>query len=167
MWTTPKNVFERHTSLNKLSAHQKFYTAAMKETEFSSSICRLAATLKATSVGVPQNEMGKALLNGLPDEYNAIISVLDAVGNEESNLSCEFVKSRIMQEEQRIRMTKKSARKNQKLKFLLLTTACILILITVKTAASLVRSATIVRSLDIMNRWTNFSHLNIPTKKYC
>ena len=29
MWTSIKNVFERHTLLNKLAARKKFYTASM------------------------------------------------------------------------------------------------------------------------------------------
>ena len=50
-----------------------------------------------------------ALLNGLPNEYNALISALDAIDYQEKDLKWEFVKSRILQEEQRICMRTKTA----------------------------------------------------------
>ena len=39
--------------------------------------------------------MAMALLNGLPEEYNALISALDAIDGDESKLNFEFIKSRI------------------------------------------------------------------------
>ena len=108
MWSAIRNVFDRHTLLNKLSARRKFYTAAKDENEtvlkFANRIRQLAASLKAMNVDIPQSEMAMALLNGLPQEYNALISALDAVDDNGSELDWEFVKSRIMQEEQRIGM---------------------------------------------------------------
>ena len=113
MWTAIKNVFERHTLLNKLSARKKFYTAAMNANEsvlqFANRIRQLAATLKSMSVLISESEMAMALLNGLPDDYNALISALDAIDEDETKLKFEFIKSRIMQEEQRILMRTKSA----------------------------------------------------------
>lgn len=49
------------------------------------------------------------LLNGLHDECNTLISALDAIDDEHRDLDWEFVKSRILQEEQRIHMRTKSA----------------------------------------------------------
>ncbi len=113
MWTAIKNVFERHTLLNKLSARKKFYTATMKSEEsvlqFSNRIRQLSATLKSMNVVISESEMAMALLNGLPGEYNALISALDAIDEDETKLKFEFIKSRIMQEEQRINMLTKSA----------------------------------------------------------
>ncbi len=116
MWTAIRNVFERHTLLNKLSARRKFYTAAMEGNEsvlkFANRIRQLAASLKSMNVDIPQSEMAMALLNGLPQEYNALISALDAVEDDDAELDWEFVKSRVMQEEQRINMRAQSAIKN-------------------------------------------------------
>lgn len=113
MWLAIKNVFERHTLLNKLSARKKFYTATMLKNEsvlqFSNRIRQLAATLKSMNVSISESEMAMALLNGLPEEYNALISALDAIDEDETKLKFEFIKSRIMQEEQRISMRTKFA----------------------------------------------------------
>ena len=59
--------------------------------------------------------MATALLNGLPEEYNALTSDLDAIDEDETKLKFQFIKSRIIQEEQRIAMRTKSAQKNRKL----------------------------------------------------
>lgn len=113
MWTSIKNVFERHTLLNELSARREFYTASMREGEsvlqFSNRIRHYAATLKGMEVDLPESEMSMALLSGLPDEFNSIISALDALNDDESSLEWEFIKSRIMQEEQRIGMRSKAS----------------------------------------------------------
>jgi len=108
MWATIRDVFERHTLLNKLSARRKFYTACKAEEEsilqFSNRIRHLGSMLKSMNVTIDDNEMAMALLNGLPDPYDSLISALDAVGTEESNLEFDHVKSRVMQEEQRMGM---------------------------------------------------------------
>ncbi len=115
MWTAIRNVFERHTFLNKLSARRKFYRAVMEGNEsvlkFANRIRQLAASLKAMNADIPQCEMAMALLNGLPQEYNALISALDAVEDDDAELNWEFVKSRVMQEEQRINIRSQSALK--------------------------------------------------------
>jgi len=113
MWSCIKDIFERHTLLNKLSARKRFYTATMSTDEsvlrFANRIRQLAATLKSMGVEISESEMAMALLNGLPDEYNALISALDAIDENETELKFEFIKSRVMQEEQRIQMRTKSA----------------------------------------------------------
>ena len=106
MWKKICDIFERHTLLNKLSARKKFYTAVKEETEsalqFSNRIRQLASTLKSTKVTVDESEMAMALLNGLPDAFDSLISALDALHGEKDNLKFDFVKSRVLQEEQRI-----------------------------------------------------------------
>jgi len=108
MWESIRDVFERHTLLNKLSARRKFYTACKSEDEtilqFANRIRHLGSTLKSMNVIINENEMAMAFLNGLPDPYDSLISALDAVGNEESKLEFDHVKSRVMQEEQRMGM---------------------------------------------------------------
>lgn len=43
-----------------------------------------------------------AALNGLPERFENLISALDALLNEERTLSLDLVKSRLIQEEQRM-----------------------------------------------------------------
>lgn len=106
MWNSIKNVFERHTLLNKLSARRKFYTAALSENEpilkFSNRIRQLASTLKNMNVAITESEMAMAFLNGLPDEYHSLITALDSIDSDGRELSWDHVKSRVLQEEQRI-----------------------------------------------------------------
>ena len=108
MWIAIQNVFERLTLLNKLSGRRKFYTASMKETEtvlqFSNPISLLSLRLKAMDVKIDEPEMAMALLNGLPGAFHPLISALDALGTEDKTLNFEFVKSRVMQEEQRMKI---------------------------------------------------------------
>ncbi len=61
------------------------------------------------NVTISESEMAMALLNGLSEEYNTLISALNANDEDETKLKFEFIKSRIMQEEQRISMRTKSA----------------------------------------------------------
>ena len=106
MWQKICDIFERHTLLNKLSARKKFYTALKGENEsapqFSNRIRQLASTLKSMKVTVDESEMAMALLNGLPEAYDPLISALDALHGEENDLKFDYVKSRVLQEEQRI-----------------------------------------------------------------
>ncbi len=83
--------------------------------QFANRIPQLAATLKSMKVSISESEMAMALLNGLPEEYNALISALDAIDEDETKLNFEFIKSRIIQEEQRIKMRTKSAQKRLRL----------------------------------------------------
>ncbi len=64
-------------------------------------IRQLASTLRSMGVEVDDKEMAMAVLNGLPERFNILISALDALGNENETFSLEFVKSRLLQEEQR------------------------------------------------------------------
>lgn len=109
MWLKIRDVFERHTLLNKLSARRKFYTATKQDSEtilqFANRIGYLASTLKSMGITVDQCEMAMALLNGLPEEYDPLISALDAVSStEDETLKFDYIKARVMQEEQRISM---------------------------------------------------------------
>lgn len=105
MWKLICDIFEKHTLLNKLAARRKFYTAKMNENEkvlvFAARVRQLAATLKSMSVVVEDSEMAMALLNGLPDRFDSLISALDAANIDEQKFTFDFVQSRCVQEEQR------------------------------------------------------------------
>ncbi len=113
MWTAIRNVFERHTLLNNRSARRTFYTATMRGDDnilqFANHIQQLASTLKSMGVDMDDSERAMALLNGLPDQYDALISALDALGTEESVIHSDFVKARATQEKQRIAMRSEAA----------------------------------------------------------
>ena len=108
MWETIMNVFQRHTLLNKLAARRNFYTATMKEGEkallFINRVQHLASILKSMGVDVDDQETAMAVLNGLPPRYDSLIVALDALGNEDRLFTLDFVKSRLLQEEQRSNM---------------------------------------------------------------
>jgi len=61
MWSTIKNIFERHTLLNKLTVRRKFYSATMTEEEsvleFCNRIRQLASTLKSMSVEIDESRV--------------------------------------------------------------------------------------------------------------
>ena len=61
------------------------------------------------NVPIIESEMATALLNGLPDEYHPLISALDTIDSDGSELSWDHVKSRVLQEEQRINDRSKRA----------------------------------------------------------
>ena len=77
--------------------------------QFANRIRQLAGILKSMNVVIPESEMAMAVLNSFPEEYNALISALDAIDEDEINLRFEFIKARIMQEEQRVAIRSKSA----------------------------------------------------------
>ncbi len=56
------------------------------------------------NVMISESEMAMALSNGLPEECNSLISAHDAIDEDETKLKFEFIKARIMQEEQHIAM---------------------------------------------------------------
>ena len=113
MWESILNVFERHTLLNKLAARREFYTVKMFQGEkvlaYINRVKQLAGILKSMSVNIDDKEMAMAVLNGLPARFEALIVALDALGNEEKIFSLDFVKSRLLQEEQRANMKSSSS----------------------------------------------------------
>ena len=108
MWETILNVFERHTLLNKLAARRHFYTVIMQNNEkvlaYINRVKQLAARLKSMKVDIDDKEIAMAVLNGLPARFESLIVALDALGNEDEMFSLDFVKSRLLQEEQRAEM---------------------------------------------------------------
>lgn len=98
------NVFNRHTLLDKLRSRRDFYTATMKTGEkmltYINRIRHFSTILKSMNVLIEDDEVAMAVLNGLPAKYGNIITALDALGDN-STFTLEFVKSRLLQEEQR------------------------------------------------------------------
>ena len=70
----------------------------------------LAAKLKLMNVHIDDKEMAMAVLNGLPPRFDNLIVAPDALGNEEKVFSLDFVKSRLLQEEQRESMKNESTK---------------------------------------------------------
>ena len=105
MWHFIADIFEKHTLLNKLAARRRFYTAKMGDTEkvrsFAARIRQLASTLKSMGVDVKDNEMAMALLCGLPERFDSLISALDTTVTDEKIFTFSFVLGRVEQEEQR------------------------------------------------------------------
>ena len=52
-------------------------------------------------VEIEESEMAMALLIGLPDRFDGLISALNALGNDEKLFTFDFLKSRCQKEEQR------------------------------------------------------------------
>jgi len=106
MWDVIKDVFERHTLLNKLNAIRNFYTVSMQKDEkmlkYLNRVTQLASTLKSMDVTIQDEELAMSTLCGLPPAYEHLIVALDALGNDSRTFTFEFVKSRLIQEEQRI-----------------------------------------------------------------
>ena len=106
MWKAIMNVFERHTLLNKLTARRKFYTVKMEIDEkvltYLNRVKQLASTLKSMNIDIDDQETAMAALNGLPSSYESLIVALDAIGNDDKAFTFDLVKSRLLQEEQRV-----------------------------------------------------------------
>lgn len=68
--------------------------------EFVSRIRQLAEDLKSMEVTIEDSEMAVALLNGLPGRFDGIISVLNALRNDEKLFTFEFAKIRCQQKKQ-------------------------------------------------------------------
>ncbi len=58
--------------------------------EFTNRIRQLASALKSMGVDIDDKEISMAVLNGLPERFNSLISALDALGNEDEAFSLDF-----------------------------------------------------------------------------
>ena len=94
-------MFQKHTILDKLRARREFYTVTMQANEkmltYINRVVHLSSILKSMSVQMDSEEISMAVLNGLPQKYDNIVTALDALGHE-STFTLEFVKSRLLQE---------------------------------------------------------------------
>ena len=105
MWSVIIDLFQRKTLLNKLTTRRRFYSVKMDSSEkaiaFISRVRQLASDCKAMGVDIDDTEIAMTILCGLPDKYEHLIVAIDAATDDET-LTMEFVKSRLLQEEQRI-----------------------------------------------------------------
>ena len=62
---------------------------------------QMASILTSMEVHIDDKEMAMAVLNGLPPRYGAIITALDAIGDEDPSFTLDKVRSRLLQEEKR------------------------------------------------------------------
>lgn len=100
-----QNIFRRSTLLNQLHARRKFYSAKMGNGErvlsYISRVRQLASDVKSMGVIVNAQDVAMTLLSGLPKRYEHLIVAIDTV-TDAANIDIDFVKSRLIQEEQRI-----------------------------------------------------------------
>ena len=105
MWTTIMDLFQRKTLLNQLTSRRRFYSAKMGESEkaitFISRVRQLASDCKAMDLSIDDKEIAMTVLCGLPARYEHLIVAIDAASDDKT-LSLDFVKSRLLQEEQRM-----------------------------------------------------------------
>lgn len=104
MWVIILHTFERHTLLHELATRRRFYTAAMNTNGSFFTVCVPSypeATVKSMDVTIDEKEVAMAVLNGMPPRFDNLIVVLDALGNEDTVFTLEFVKSRWLQEDDR------------------------------------------------------------------
>ncbi len=105
MWNQVCNIYEKQTLLNRLSARRRFYSATMDETEklleFAGRIRQYASTLKSMGVDVEDQDMAMTMLSGLPTRFDMLISALDAISDDNTKFTFDFVVSRAQQEELR------------------------------------------------------------------
>jgi len=105
MWSTIIDLFQRKTLLNKLAARRRFYSAKMNDSEkamaFISRIRQLASDCKAMDVDISDQDMAMTVLCGLPQKFEHLIVAIDAAADDDT-LTMDFVKSRLLQEEQRM-----------------------------------------------------------------
>jgi transposase InsO family protein len=105
MWSAVIDLFQRKTLLNKLACRRRFYSAKMATSEkaiaFISRVRQLAADCKAMDVKVDEQDIAMTVLCGLPQRFEHLIVAIDAAADDDS-LTMDFVKSRLLQEEQRM-----------------------------------------------------------------
>lgn len=90
-------MFEHHKLSNNLSACRKFYSGTMSEGEnvlpYINRVKKRDGVLKPMNVEVDETELEMAVLNGLPSSSEHLLVALDAVGNNDSIFTLDFVES--------------------------------------------------------------------------
>jgi len=103
VWSTLQGVLQRKNLMNKMKTRREFYTVEMTVGEgmlgYINRVRNLSENLKAMGGEVTEMDVAMRVLNGLPSKYENLLVALDAKGEDE--LSLDFVKSRLFQEEWR------------------------------------------------------------------
>jgi len=101
MWSTLQGVFQRKILMNKMKARREFYTVEMSVGEgmlgYINRVRNLGENIKAMGGEVTEMDVAMSVLNRLTSKYKNLLVALDAKGEDE--LSLDFVKSRLLQEE--------------------------------------------------------------------
>jgi len=101
MWSTLQGVFQRKSLMNKMKARREFYTVEMTVGQgmlgYINCVRNLGEHLKAIGGEVTKMDVAISVLNGLTSKNENLLVALDAKGEDE--LSLDFVKSRLLQEE--------------------------------------------------------------------
>lgn len=64
----------------------------------------LARSLKSINCSVDDNEIAMAALNGPPSSFKHLIGALDGLGNDYKLFTFDFVKSQLLEKQQRFEM---------------------------------------------------------------
>lgn len=103
MWNALRNVFDRHTLLNRLPARSRFRTVRMHPGEntlpYLNRVKQLAGALKSMNCNVDDNKIAKAALNCVPTSSDHLVLALDAHSNDDKLFKFDFVKNRLLQEQ--------------------------------------------------------------------
>lgn len=98
MWNEICNLYQRHTLPNTLTARREFCTVTVKEDEkmlvYVNRVRQLASILESMDVCIDDKELPMAVLNGLPGKYNALITALDTIGDDNNAFTFDKVRSR-------------------------------------------------------------------------
>lgn len=104
MWTSLLDIYEKHTVLNRLTSRRKFHTAHMEEGESIlgcvNRVQTLVTTLRNMGVVIDEAEMAMGVIDGVPDRFDGLISALAAVNITGTKFTPDFVRSRLLQEDQ-------------------------------------------------------------------
>ena len=102
-WDALKNQFARESILQKVRLRQQYYSCRFQSggnmLEHISHLRSLHDQLKEMGVSIDDTELAMTLLASLPEEFKALITALDAVG--EDNLSFEKVKDMLLNDADR------------------------------------------------------------------
>ena len=102
-WDALKNQFARESILQKVRLRQQYYSCRFQSggnmLEHISHLRSLHDQLKEMGVSIDDTELAMTLLASLPEEFKALITALDAVG--EDNLSFEKVKGMLLNDADR------------------------------------------------------------------
>lgn len=105
MWKIIIDMFQRKTLLNCLNARRKFYSVKMADKDrvlpYINRVRQLASDLRAMDVEISDQEMAMTVLCGLTTKFDHLIVAIDAVADDVT-LTMDFVKSRLLQEEERM-----------------------------------------------------------------
>ncbi len=103
MWTSILYLFEPHTLFNKLAARRTFYRATMHQDEqpviYINRVHQLASTVKSMGVEIDDKELAMAVLTLRQSDL-----CIGCSWDENDTFTLEFAKSRLFQEEQRMKM---------------------------------------------------------------